>query len=106
MIVRNAVDRWQPGTRRKIDHSKKTARLEITKQRRICPTRILVELVTEDNHILELLREHRLLRVLVVPELSFPQEVEPGLLHHPDCPSELIGTEKDGCAENAFKGCD
>ena len=56
---------------------------------------LLVELVTENNHILELVREHGLLRALVVPELSFPQEVEPGLLHHSDRPSELIGTKED-----------
>src|SRR4051794_30949844 len=67
---------------------------------------LLVELVTEDNDILELVREHRLLQALVVPELSFPQEVEAGLLHHPDRPSNLIGTEEDGGAEDAFKGGD
>ena len=67
---------------------------------------LLIELVAEDNHILELVGEHRLVWALVVPELGPSQEVEPGLLHHPGCTSELIGAEKNGCAENTFKGCD
>ena len=67
---------------------------------------LLIKLIAEDNYILELIGEHRLVRALVVPELGLPQEVEPGLLHHPGCPSELIGAEKDGSAEDAFEGGD
>ena len=78
--------------------------IEIGRDRVRCD--LLIELIAEDNHILELVGEHRLIRALVVPELGFPQEVEPGLLHHPGCPSELIGAEKDGRAEDALEGRD
>lgn len=67
---------------------------------------LLIELVAQDNHILEMVGEHGVIRALVVPELSFPQEVEPGLLHHLCRTSELIGAEEDSRAEDAFKGCD
>jgi hypothetical protein len=42
----------------------------------------------------------------VIPDPSFPQEVETRSLHHFRCPPDAIGTEEDGGTEDALEGFD
>ncbi|MCU1294011.1 MAG: hypothetical protein JWP08_2861 [Bryobacterales bacterium] len=42
----------------------------------------------------------------VIPDLGFPQEVEPGTLDHFRADEAAISAEEDGCVEDALEGAD
>ncbi len=65
-----------------------------------------IELVTEDNHILELTGKAPPLESAVIPDLGFPQEVEAGALHHLGPTGEAIGPEEDGGSKNPLESTD
>ena len=66
----------------------------------------LIELIAQDDHVLELVRQRVLVWFPAEPDLGFPKEAEARALHYFGNAVEAIGTEEDGGAKDALKGSD
>ena len=61
-----------------------------------------IELVTENDHVCEFVRDH-ISVAAVVPDPRFPKKVESGSLNHLGRCRELFGAKEHGGAEDAFE---
>src|SRR5215471_3232891 len=68
--------------------------------------RLLIEFVTQDDHILKLVRGHRTVRAPVVPDLRLAEEAETRPLNDLRRARKLIGPEEHRGAEDSFECCD
>jgi hypothetical protein len=62
-----------------------------------------VEVIAENDRVLELVGQYTLVRIAVLPDARFSQEVESRPLHHLGCPFHSIGTEEDRRAKDTLK---
>src|SRR6185312_14600134 len=62
-----------------------------------------VELVTQYDHVLELVGNRVLLGISAVPDLCFLKKAESRALDHLGRASKRIRPEEDGCAKNPFE---
>ncbi len=63
-----------------------------------------VELVTQYDQILELIRNRILFGIAAVPNLCLAEKAESRMLDHLGCPTNSIGAEEDGGPEDSFEG--
>src|SRR3954469_9266156 len=67
-------------------------------------TDLLIELVTEHNHVFKFTGPPGLLGTAVVPDAGFPQEVKARALDQLGFPADRVRTEEDGSAEDPLQG--
>jgi hypothetical protein len=66
---------------------------------------LAVELVTQHNHILELIGNRILVRISAIPDLGLAEEAEPRPLNHLGRSPEGVGAEEDGGPEDPLECC-
>src|SRR4051812_4368262 len=67
-------------------------------------TDLLIELVTEHNHVFKFSRQYSLLGTAVIPDPGFAQEVKARALDQLGFPAQRVCTEEDGGAEDPLQG--